>query len=177
MSNKINLPLIFVGTEEAERVLEKDFAIIRRCSSAGNLKMKRLTQDNNSWDLFLKAMWDYQYTLDKCPFTPEMSDALYNESQGIISLAVRLFILAQFEAIWGEGVISPQRIRQAGETLPVRIRAYLEALRREWGDKITPPDLDLPPVGSGGLASRPAWAGSVCSCRQGWREKENEGWP
>ena len=44
-------------------------------------------------------MWRYQWTRTSVPYTDEMVDALYDESQGIIDIAVKLYAIVQIDAI------------------------------------------------------------------------------
>ena len=46
------------------------------------------------------ALWDYQWTKKEVPLTPEISDIMYEESQGIIDIAVKLYAMAQIRAIY-----------------------------------------------------------------------------
>jgi len=51
------------------------------------------------WTLFLQALWRYQFTQHVSPLTPELSQALYDETQGITDLAVKVYMLAQIRAM------------------------------------------------------------------------------
>jgi hypothetical protein len=56
-------------------------------------------KEDKIWQLFLESLWMYQYTKKPCPLTPELSHALYDVSQGITDLAVKVYMLAQVRAI------------------------------------------------------------------------------
>jgi hypothetical protein len=76
-------------------------------------------------------MWDYQYLQKPIPPSKELFDVLYDESQGIIDIAVKLFMLSQIRAIrkkletLGVGVI-----RSVASDSLRTIQRALDALRR-----------------------------------------------
>lgn len=96
--NDLCLPIVPVGTPKAIEVLSKAFRQARRLSGQGDLIVKRMKFDKN-WDFFVKKMWEYQYILKPALLTPELSKALYYESQGITDLVVKVFILAQIRSM------------------------------------------------------------------------------
>jgi hypothetical protein len=82
-------------------------------------------------------VWKYQWTRDETPLDDELREALYDESQGIVDVVIKLFMLAQFRAIGrgggGRELLTPQLLRRvAAEEFQI-IRPMIEALRR--GDR------------------------------------------
>ena len=55
-----------------------------------------------TWITFVESMWEYQWLRNKIPLTAGMLDAVYEETQGIIVLAVILYVLLQEDAIISE---------------------------------------------------------------------------
>ena len=51
------------------------------------------------WNYFLETLWKYQYTAVPAPLTPELNEAIFDETQGITDFAVKLFLLAQVRTI------------------------------------------------------------------------------
>jgi hypothetical protein len=51
------------------------------------------------WQLLIESVWTYQYVKVPCPLTKELSDALYEETQGITDFACKIYMLAQVRAI------------------------------------------------------------------------------
>ncbi len=93
-------------------------------------------------------MWTHQWTSEDTPLTPEIRDALYLESQGIIDVVVRLFVLAQFRAISrGEAlrvpeVLSAALIRSVAADEFRIISPMIQALRDGRGEALAAyPDL------------------------------------
>jgi len=100
-------------------------------------------------EIMLRAMWKNQWTRKKTPFTDEFKDVLYDESQGIIDIAVKLYALAQIKAIAdGTEEISAKTIREVAAEKLKLVRSALDALRSgdakklaQFGD-ITPITVD-----------------------------------
>jgi hypothetical protein len=51
------------------------------------------------WDIFVTSMWNNQWTADVVTINEEFKGALYDESQGITDVAVKLYAMAQIRAI------------------------------------------------------------------------------
>jgi hypothetical protein len=96
--NAIGMPVVLVGTPKAQAVLTGEFRQARRGAGQGDLVWNRMKMDT-VWDLFLKAMWRYQFVRHASPLTPELSTSLYRETQGITDLAVKVYMLAQIRAM------------------------------------------------------------------------------
>lgn len=96
--NKIGVPLLLVGTLAATPLLNDTLRNARRASGLGGMVWERLDRQDG-WDYFVSDLWRFQWTREPTELTPEIIDCLYEETQGILDLAVKLFILAQFFAI------------------------------------------------------------------------------
>ena len=96
--NRLGVPLMLIGTGEARPLLGQAFRLARRSGGLGQPNWDRLPE-GEEWNDWLEEMWRYQWTAPPTPLTPEISMAIYNESQGIIDIAVKLLMLAQFRAI------------------------------------------------------------------------------
>lgn len=107
--NQTGIPVITIGTPKALAILQDDFQQAKRGSGQGDSLWERMKEDE-SWKLFCRALWPYQYTAKKIPFTAKMSSALYEEALGIPFLAVHIYKLAQEEAI-----LSGRESFQAGD--------------------------------------------------------------
>jgi hypothetical protein len=136
--NSIGIPVILIGTLSAIPILQTNFRQARRASGLGSLTWDAMP-NNKSWSYFINKMWAYQWTRDFTPMTTEIELVLYEESQGIIDIAVKLFMLTQLRIISirevkeGSEVITPALIhRVAREDLRI-VQPMLNALRA--GDK------------------------------------------
>ena len=127
--NTIGVPVVLIGTPKALPILQSEFRQARRGSGQGDLIWNHMKNDD-SWEIMLRAMWKYQWTRHKSPFTAEMKNVLYEETQGIIDLAVKLYGIAQIKAIFsGTERLTPEIIREsAAESLQL-VKPMLDALR------------------------------------------------
>ncbi|SOC41751.1 ATP-binding protein [Ureibacillus acetophenoni] len=127
--NTIGIPVIMVGTNKAISVLQSEFRQARRGSGQGDMVWSQMPQDV-SWDLFMDGMWEYQWTTEYTPLSSELSELIYEESQGILDIAVKLFILSQVRAIaTGEEKLSKQIIKQVASDSLRLVKPMLDALR------------------------------------------------
>lgn len=106
MVNLLGVPVMLIGTNEARSILSGAFREARRAAGLGQPNWERLRR-GEEWDDWLEEMWRYQWTAAPTALTPEISEAIYDESQGIIDIAVKLLILAQMRAI-SKGETSPE---------------------------------------------------------------------
>ena len=96
--NTIGIPVLVVGTLGAHSVLEGNFRQARRASGLGSLVWNNMPP-GRTWDHFVENLWRYQWTQEVTPLTDDLRQVLYDESQGIIDVVVKLFMLAQLRAI------------------------------------------------------------------------------
>ncbi|MEJ1936516.1 ATP-binding protein, partial [Nostoc sp. NIES-2111] len=129
--NTIGLPVVLVGTYKAWSVLNSEFRQIRRGTGQGDLVWDAMKEDE-TWDVFVKSLWRYQYVRKSCPLTPELSHALYYESQGITDFAVKLYMLAQVRAIaTGKEIITTSIIQSVAKDSLRTARQVLNALKHK----------------------------------------------
>lgn len=127
--NTIGLPVLLIGTPEAMGVLQGKFRQARRGSGQGDLVFERLDNDIN-FNLLINAIWGYQWTKKPTALTDELIDILYDQSQGIIDITVKLYALAQTKAISsGKEAITPELIKQVADESLKLVKPMLNALR------------------------------------------------
>ncbi|MED3089730.1 ATP-binding protein [Bacillus toyonensis] len=127
--NTIGIPVLMVGTNKAISILQSEFRQARRGSGQGDMVWSQMPKDE-SWDLFVEGMWEYQWTIHFTELTSEFSDLLYDESQGILDIAVKLFMLSQIRAIsTREEKITKQIIKQVANDSLRLVKPMLDALR------------------------------------------------
>ncbi len=127
--NTIGVPVVLIGTSRAMTVLQSEFRQARRGSGQGDLIWDRM-KHNASWDIFISSMWSNQWTKETVTLNSEYKNALYNESQGITDIAVKLYAMAQIRAIaLGYDKFKPADFRTvAAEGLGL-VKPMLDALR------------------------------------------------
>ncbi len=96
--NTIGIPVMIVGTPAALPLLQGAFRQARRVSGIGSLVWERHA-DDATWNHFVERMWRYQWTREPTPLTDDLRQVLYEESQGIVDLVVKLYMLTQLQAI------------------------------------------------------------------------------
>lgn len=127
--NTIGVPVILIGTYKAIPILTSEFRQARRGSGQGDLIWDRMPLGKD-WDFYLEALWEYQYTTNTCPLTPEISRALHDVSYGITDIANRIYMAAQWRAIeTEEEVISEEMIRSAYRDDFRLVNRILDALK------------------------------------------------
>lgn len=98
--NTIKVPVVLVGTFKALSILSGSLSQMRRGSGQGDLVWDRMKFDDQ-WQLFVEDLWEFQYVQKPCGLqeNPKLSEVLYEESQGITDLAIKLFMFSQELAI------------------------------------------------------------------------------
>jgi hypothetical protein len=131
----IGVPVILVGTYKAMSVLSGEFSQMRRGTGQGDMIWDRM-EDDAQWASFVKSLWRYQYV--RKDSSPEdrgidgktLSEVLYDESQGIVDFAIKLFAFAQERAIeTGHERIDAGLIRKIAKDKLKIPRQLLHALR------------------------------------------------
>lgn len=127
--NTIGIPVVLVGTNKAVSVLQSEFRQARRGSGQGDMIWGQMPKDE-TWKLFLEGLWEYQWTKEYTPLSDQTSDLIYDQSQGILDIAVKLFMLSQVRAIaTGEEKISERIIKQVSKESLRLVQPMLQALR------------------------------------------------
>jgi hypothetical protein len=131
--NTMGLPVVLVGTHKARRLLAREFRQARRSTGQGCPVWDNMTYDE-TWQLFVESLWRYQYVRRPVDLKPELSQTLYDETQGITDFVVKLFMLAQIRAmVTGQETLTANILRSvAADSLQFAAPA-LSALRR--GDR------------------------------------------
>ncbi|WP_253896128.1 AAA family ATPase [Solibacillus sp. R5-41] len=127
--NTIGIPVLMVGTNKAISILQSEFRQARRGSGQGDMVWSQMPKDM-SWELFVEGMWEYQWTANYTPLTEELSDFIYEESQGIIDIAIKLFMLSQVSAIsTGTEKISKKIMKKVANDSLRLVKPMLDALK------------------------------------------------
>ena len=127
--NTIGIPVLLIGTSRAKHILQGDFRQARRSSGLGSLIWDRMNNDA-AWDIFVMSMWDNQWTKKIVPLTDDMKTALFNESQGIVDIAVKLYAMVQIRAIaLGKESFAPSDLHTVASECFGIVKPMLDALR------------------------------------------------
>lgn len=127
--NTIGVPMILIGTTKALPVLQGEFRQARRGSGQGDLLWDRMKKDI-AWDIMMQTMWKNQWVKEKCSISKEITDALYEESQGIIDIAVKLYAMTQIKAIAdGTERVTVKLMKEVAMDRLRLVKPMLDALR------------------------------------------------
>ena len=129
LMNTLGLPVLLIGTYAALQILSRELRQIRRSSGQGDLIWDRMLNDE-TWQFFAESLMRFQYTNHPVPLNQELSDALHEESAGIVDFAVKIFLLAQLRAIAnGTEKITPAIIRSVAKDSFRLAQSALQAIR------------------------------------------------
>ncbi|WP_081447370.1 AAA family ATPase [Bacillus coahuilensis] len=153
LMNKISLPVILIGTPKAIKVVATEFRQIRRLSADGPQFWDPMDKDE-TWRLYLEGLWEVQYTKTYTPLTEEIIDLIYDETQGILDVAQKLYRFTQEKVInkGGKEIITPQIIKQVKKEKFSLMAKALNALKEDngvtldWFDDIKPVKRKIVPL-------------------------------
>ena len=96
--NTIGVPVIPIGTLSALPILQGSFSQARRNTGLGSMLWDRM-EPGATWNRFLDQLWKYQWTNLRTDLTDDLNATIYDESQGVADLAVKLVMLAQVRMV------------------------------------------------------------------------------
>lgn len=157
LRNLIGVSMIMIGTMSALPVLQRTFRDARRADGIGSVNFNRMPPApepdeqgeradadvtevkpiyGDEFHKFVSDMWRWQYTNVQTELTIEILNALYEETQGITDLIVKLFILCQMQLMTisaaragFEEVITAELIHEVAEENLNTVRPFIQALR------------------------------------------------
>jgi type II secretory pathway predicted ATPase ExeA len=109
---RAGVPIVFLGDQRIVDFLSSSLPVSRRAESQGTLFVNGFR--DYEWDLFVEALWKYQWTSPATQFSEELSDCLFELSTGLPDFAVTIYKAAQ-DLVIGEDdeKISSAVLRQA----------------------------------------------------------------
>lgn len=82
------------------------------------------------WNFFIQGFFKFQWTRNPIPYDDDIASALYHESQGVIDIAIKLFMIAQWRAIaTGVETISVEIVEKVAQDSLHFVRPMLDALK------------------------------------------------
>lgn len=129
--NTIGVPMVLVGTYKALPILSGAISQMRRAAGQGDLVWDRMKFDEQ-WQLLVEDLWEFQYLqkISSLKEEPALSEVLYEESQGITDIAIKLFMFAQELAITsGKEKITASIIRSAAKDKFSLLQPILKAFK------------------------------------------------
>lgn len=156
MCNTLTVPLVFIGTYKAEKILGADFRSCRRATGGlaawGPLlrydsgALVPGEQEPSEWDDFVRILWNYQWVKHPVLLTKDLLDYLHDRTQGVIDLVIKLVAIAQVRAITsGVESVGQELLEEVYQTNFGLLHEALEAMRNRKG-KAMERFADLRPV-------------------------------
>ncbi|MDU5107632.1 ATP-binding protein [Clostridium sp.] len=128
--NTVSVPVVLIGTPKALPLFQNEFRQARRSSGQGNFLWDRLSK-NEEFTLLIEGLWDYQWLKYTKELTTNIIDTLYEESQGIIDIVIKLFFMAQVKAIsTNKEYIDSKIIKKVSEENFKILKPMLSALKK-----------------------------------------------
>lgn len=133
LSNTVGIPTVLIGTSKAQQLFKGNFRQARRAASDGAIIWDRMDEHSEEWEFFLETLWELQCLKTPSPLTEDVKKTFYEECQGITSVAVNLFILAQERALFDENneneIITSKVLKQTAKKDMQIIQPMLNAIR------------------------------------------------
>ncbi|MBT2579844.1 ATP-binding protein [Bacillus sp. ISL-8] len=130
LNNICKIPIIFIGTPKTEVLYKKALRQIRRMCGQGDLIWMHHRETDREWELLLRGLWRYQWNREYTELTPELSKVMFEYSQGIIAIAVKLFMLVQMETMKKKKeIITPTIIKRVSENYLKSLQPVLKAMK------------------------------------------------
>lgn len=133
LSNTVGIPTVLIGTSKAQQLFKGNFRQARRAASDGAVIWDRMDEKSEEWEFFLETLWELQCLKTRSPLTEDVKKTFYEECQGITSVAVNLFILAQERALFDESnedeIITSKVLKQTAKRDMKIIQPMLNAIR------------------------------------------------
>lgn len=159
LANKSRAPVLYIGTPKANQILGLDLRQSRRAMNLmlgdwSPLPRHQLVTDDQGnttkqpgeWVDLISAMWKYCWLRKPVPLSERLLDTIYECTQGVIDLAIKLLIMAQARAILDKSeMFSEQLFRTVYEEQFSLVHPMIDAYRR--GDRAALAryeDLELP---------------------------------
>lgn len=123
----MKVPVLSIGTPEAIAILSADLQVARR--NSGLQPMSRMRNDGEFW-LFCKSLFGAQFLRNPLTLTDAIQNQLYYLSQGIADIVVKIFVLAQYDALAaGLETIHPSMFDEVYESSLQLLHPFLDDIR------------------------------------------------
>ncbi|MFS0820919.1 ATP-binding protein [Bacillus sp. 1P02SD] len=133
LSNKLGIPILYIGTYKAATLFNKLMANGRRAEGNGATFLDPMIK-GEEWELFINKLWELQFTKESVVLSEEIKDTFYELTMGITDYIVKLFIKSQQHAIaFGQEKLSSRLIRTVAQNNMKFAQPVIQALRA--GDK------------------------------------------
>lgn len=144
----VAVPIFYIGTSQALRVLNANFQIARRSKGIGRILWDRFSEESGDWNGMVDSLWEMQVISTKNKLTEEIRFVYYDETQGITDLLLTLHICIQKWVLENKiRKITPEFIRSVAHEEFAGLQDMIKALRSKDYDEIKKyPDIYMDPA-------------------------------
>ncbi|QSO48420.1 ATP-binding protein [Alicyclobacillus mengziensis] len=123
------LSILLIGTPASYTLFESEFRIARRLTGSKEVLWNAMENDD-TFRLFLDGIWRYQWLRSYVPLTDELVSMMFEETQGISDLVIKLYLYVQQYSIErGLEVITPDIIRRVAKENFRLMKPMIDALK------------------------------------------------
>ncbi|MGR5962540.1 hypothetical protein ACT7DN_19880 [Bacillus paranthracis] len=126
---------MLIGTSKAQQLFKGNFRQARRAASDGAIIWDRMAEDSEEWEFFFRNIMGVTMLKKLVQnLLVKLKKTFYEECQGITSVAVNLFILAQERALFDESnedeTITSRVLKKTAKEDMKIIQPMLNAIRK-----------------------------------------------
>jgi hypothetical protein len=126
--NELRIPVVLLGTPKAGRLLSEALAYSRRGSIRGSFSWGPMALDEE-FRALVEFIWGYQWVLHPVELTDDIVRTIHEETQGVRSLVVDMFIVAQLQAMLEDETVTPDLFKRVARRQFALVQPMLNALR------------------------------------------------
>lgn len=129
LMNSFGVSLLLIGTPACYSMLQQEMRIARRVSGSGAVIFNPM-KNNREFEILVKGIWKYQWLEKPTALSREIINTIFERTQGVCDLVLKLFITAQRKAIEkGLKEITVDLINKTWAKEFVLLQPMLEAIR------------------------------------------------
>lgn len=130
LTNMFSVPIIFIGTSKAKGLFQHNFRLARRVQSGGYIEMGPLKEGSAEWNTLLESLWEFNVLEEETELDENLRKIFFDRCQGVISLAVMLFMCSQSRALLNNRKkMAPDIVKEAANHDLKFTQPMIEALR------------------------------------------------
>lgn len=128
--NNIGIPVVFIGTNSMVSLFSGVMRNARRCCGNGIIEFRRFEKDSDEWQMLVENLWSYQWCQQHDELAEDICNAIYEHTQGVTDILVKLLILTQRYVIQsGLERVTAAAIRIVSDSKMQILKPALDALR------------------------------------------------
>lgn len=118
LTNRIGVPIIYVGTAEAAPILFGNYQTASRTQGIGMPVLDRFQEEDPEWKYFVDKLWNCQIFPEPGEIPEEVRKMYYSQSQGVLREVMQVHCNAQEIALFnGSNLVTADNIRSTAHML------------------------------------------------------------